>query len=157
MKDVKIYKPQQLSSGDDEDGLSAAQNEEVETPLSAAILTAAPQLGEATRPPPNRRHEQTKDTVPSPSSTSVQGEATRPSVHEAPQQGDTTRPRPNRMPEQTINAVFTQSSNLYKEMQPSLHQPSHSIRKEPHINGPPHPIRKKHSASCYRPPRLNRA
>ena len=94
MKDVKIYKPQQLSSGDDQDGLSAARNEEVETPLSvsAAVMTAAPQKGEATRPPPNRRHEQTRDTVPSPSSTNVQGEATRPSVHEAPQQGDTTYP-----------------------------------------------------------------
>ena len=101
MKDVKIYKPQQLSSGDDQDGLSAARNEEVETPLSAAVLTAAPQKGEATRPPPNRRHEQTRDTVPSPSSTNVQGEATRPSVHEAPQQGDTTRPLPNSMPAQS--------------------------------------------------------
>ena len=100
LNDVKIYKPQQLSSGDDQDGLSAARNEEVETPLSAAvrILTAAPQKGEATRPPPNRRHEQTRDTVPPPSSTSVQGEATGPSVHEAPQQGDATRLRPNRMP-----------------------------------------------------------
>ena len=62
MKDVKIYKPLQLSSGDDQDGLSAAQNEEVETPLSAALLTAVPQKGEATRPPPNCRHEQTRDT-----------------------------------------------------------------------------------------------
>ena len=51
MKDVKIYKPQQLSSGDDQDGLSAAQNEEVETPLSAAVLTEVSQHGEATRPP----------------------------------------------------------------------------------------------------------
>ena len=101
LKDVKIYKPQQLSSGDDQDGLSAARNEEVETPLSAAVLTAAPQKGEATRPPPNRRHEQTRDTVPSPSSTNVQGETTRPSVHEAPQQGDTTRPLPNSMPAQS--------------------------------------------------------
>ena len=100
LKDVKIYKPKQLSSGDDQDGLSAARNEEVETPLSAAVLTATPQKGEATRPPPNRRHEQTRDTVPSPSSTSVQGEATRPSVHEAPQQGDATRPLPNSMPAQ---------------------------------------------------------
>ena len=185
MKDVKIYKPQQLSSGDDQDGLSAAQNEEVETPLSAALLTAVPQKGEATRPPPNCRHEQTRDTAHSPFSTSVQGEATRPSVHEAPQQGDTTRPlpnsmpaqvestkpsvstgpkqreatrpRPNRTPEQTINAMFTQSSKMYKEMQPTLNQPSHSIRKEAHLDGPPHPIRKKHSASCYWPPRLNRA
>ena len=101
MKDVKIYKPQQLSSGDDQDGLSAAQNEEVETPLSAALLTAVPQKGEATRPPPNCRHEQTRDTAHSPFSTSVQGEATRPSVHEAPQQGDTTRPLPNSMPAQS--------------------------------------------------------
>ncbi|CAH3192006.1 unnamed protein product, partial [Porites evermanni] len=69
LKDVKIYKPQQLSSGDDQDGLSAAQNEEVETPLSAAVLTKASQHGEATRPPPNRTHEQTRDTVPSLSST----------------------------------------------------------------------------------------
>ena len=69
LKDVKIYKPQQLSSGDDEDGLSAAQNEGVETPLSAAVLTKASQHGEATRPPPNRTHEQTRDTVPSLSST----------------------------------------------------------------------------------------
>ena len=69
MKDVKIYKPQQLSSGDDQDGLSAAQNEEVETPLSAAVLTKASQHGEATRPPANRTHEQTRDTMPSLSST----------------------------------------------------------------------------------------
>ena len=69
LKDVTIYKPQQLSSGDDQDGLSAAQNEEVETPLSAAVLTKASQHGEATRPPPNRTHEQTRDTVPSLSST----------------------------------------------------------------------------------------
>ena len=66
---LKDVKPQQLSSGDDQDGLSAAQNEEVETPLSAAVLTKASQHGEATRPPPNRTHEQTKDTVPSLSST----------------------------------------------------------------------------------------
>ena len=97
LKDVKIYKPQQLSSGDDQDGLSAAQNAEVETPLSAAVLTAVPQKGEATRPPPNCRHEQTRDTAHSPFSTSVQEEATRPSVHEAPQQGDTTRPLANSM------------------------------------------------------------
>ena len=98
MKDVKIYKPQQLSSGDDQDGLSAAQNAEVETPLSAAVLTAVPQKGETTRPPPNCRHEQTRDTAHSPFSTSVlQGEATRPSVHEAPQQGDKTRPLANSM------------------------------------------------------------
>ena len=103
LKDIKIYKPQQLSSGDDQDGLSAARNEEVETPLSAAVLTAAPQKDEVTRPPPNRRHEQTKDTVPSPSSTSVQGEATRPSVHEAPQQGDTTRLLANSMPTRDPN------------------------------------------------------
>ena len=69
LKDVKIYKPQQLSSGDDQDGLSAAQNEGVETPLSAAVLTKASQHGEATRPPPNSTHEQTRDTVPSLSST----------------------------------------------------------------------------------------
>ena len=69
LKDVKIYKPQQLSSGDDQDGLSAAQNEEVETPLSAAVLTEASQHGEATRPPLNRKHEQTRDTVPFLSST----------------------------------------------------------------------------------------
>ena len=69
LKDVKIYKPQQLSSGDDQDGLSAAQNEEVETPLSAAVLTEASQHGEATRPPPNRTHEQTRNTVPFLSST----------------------------------------------------------------------------------------
>ena len=69
LKDVKIYKPQQLSSGDDQDGLSAAQNEEVETPLSAAVLTEASQHGEATRPPLKRKHEQTRDTVPFLSST----------------------------------------------------------------------------------------
>ena len=69
LKDVKIYKPQQLSSGDDQDGLSAAQNEGVETPLSAAVLTKASQHGEATRPQPNCTHEQTRDTVPSLSST----------------------------------------------------------------------------------------
>ena len=66
---LKDVKPQQLSSGDDQHGLSAAQNEEVETPLSAAVLTKASQHGEATRPPPNRTHEQTRDTVPSLSST----------------------------------------------------------------------------------------
>ena len=45
------------------------ENEEVETPLPAAVLTKASQHGEATRPPPNRTHEQTRDTVPSLSST----------------------------------------------------------------------------------------
>ena len=74
LKDVKIYKVKYVSSGDDHDqaGLSPAQNEEVKVPLSAAVPTAAPQQDKATRHPANPTHEQSRDCVPSPSSTSVQ-------------------------------------------------------------------------------------
>ena len=76
-----------------------AQNEEVETPLSAAVPTAVPQQGEDVRPPLNHTLEQARDTVPSPFFTSVQGEATRPWVTEAPQQGHSARHPPNSTPE----------------------------------------------------------
>ena len=71
----------------------------MKTPLSAAVPTAAPQQGEAVRPPLNHTLEQARDTVPSPFFTSVQGEATRPWLTEAPQQGHSARHPPNSTPE----------------------------------------------------------
>lgn len=74
LTDVKIYKARYVSSRDDrgQAGLSPAQNEVVKVPLSAVVPTAAPQQGKTTRHPANPTHEQTRDCVPSPSSTSVQ-------------------------------------------------------------------------------------
>lgn len=74
LTDVKIYKARYVSSRDDrgQAGLSPAQNEEVKVPLSAAVLTGAPQQGKTTRHPANPTHEQTRDCVPSSCFTSVQ-------------------------------------------------------------------------------------
>ena len=59
-------------------------------------------------------------------------------------------------PTNHLNAVFTKSlTQLNTEIQPSLHQPSQFIRREPNIHCPPYPIRKNHPV-CYRPPHLNR-
>lgn len=141
LKDVKIYKAQYVSSGDDrdQDGLSPAQNEEVKTPLSAAVPTATPQQGDVTRHPPNRTHKQARDCVPSPSSTSVytrisnqvfsdwlapqKGDATRVSVCSGRKKREATRPQPSCMPEK-VEATRPSVSAGLKQKEAARRQPS---------------------------------
>ena len=104
----------------------------------------AHQQGDATRPPPN--------------SMATQVESTKPSVSTGPKQREATRPRPNHTPEQTINAEFKQSSTAGQgdAAQPP---PTFSLYQKRTTHPPSSTplIRKKHPASCYRPPHLNRA
>ena len=158
LKDVKIYNPQQLSSGNDQYGLSAAQNEEVEIPLSSAVLTAATKQSEETRPPPNRTHEQTRETCLS------QASCARMTPTGWCNQASTQQHARTSWINQAFSVYRGKQLGLdptacpdIPSVQSNLHQPSHLIRREPYIHRPPHPIRKKHSASPYRPPHLNRA
>ena len=114
--------------------------------------------GERTRPSVHKAPQQGAATRPSPNSMPTQVESTRPSVSTGPKQREATRPRPNHTPKQTINAELTQSS---KAGQGDAAQPPPTFslyqKRTTHPPSSTPLIRKKHPASCYLPPHLNRA
>ena len=137
---TNLKEPQQLSSGDDQDGLSAAQNQEVETPLSAAVLTAATKQGDATSPPPN--------SVP------AQVESTRPSVSTEGSNQASTQPHARTDHKRRVYTVLESCARRCSLISTSYLL---TVSEENHTYTVLRLIRKKHSASPYRPPHLNRA